>query len=37
MKETLKQNKAVEIEKYKGIRTFEPYNNTRNINKGIFI
>ena len=37
MKETLKQNKAVEIEKYKGIRTFEPYNNTKNINKGIFI
>jgi anaerobic ribonucleoside-triphosphate reductase activating protein len=37
MKETLKQQKAVEIQKYKGIRTFEPYNNTRNINKGIFI
>lgn len=37
MKESLKQNKAVEIEKYKGIRTFEKYNNTNNINNGIFI
>ncbi len=37
MKESLKQNKAVEIEKYKGIRTFEKYNNVDNINKGIFI
>lgn len=37
MKESLKQEKPIEIEKYKGIRTFEPYNNTKNINKGIFI
>lgn len=37
MKESLKQKNAVEIEKYKGIRTFEKYNNTNNINKGIFI
>ena len=37
MKETLKQQKAVEIEKYKGIRTFEPYNNTKNEKRGMFI
>ena len=37
MKESLKQQKAVEIEKYKGERTFEKYNNTRNENRGIFI
>ena len=37
MKETLKQQKAVEIEKYKGIRTFELYSNARNENRGIFI
>ena len=37
MKESLKQQKAVEIEKYKGERTFERYNNTRNESRGIFI
>ena len=37
MKKSLEQGKAIEIEKYKGIRTFEMYNNEKNINKGIFI
>lgn len=37
VKESLKQNKAVEIDKYKGMRTFEKYNNMGNINNGIFI
>ena len=37
MKESLKQQKAVEIEKYKGERTFERYNNTKNETRGIFI
>lgn len=37
MQESLAQKKAVEIEKYKGIRTFEKYNNTKNENRGIFI
>lgn len=37
MPKSLKQKKAVEIEKYKGIRTFELYNNSRNIDNGIFI
>ena len=34
---SLKQGKPIEIEKYKGVRTFEKYNNNKNINKGIFI
>ena len=37
MPKSLEQGKAIEIEKYKGIRTFEMYNNEKNINKGIFI
>lgn len=37
MPKSLEQKKAVEIEKYKGIRTFERYNNSQNIEKGIFI
>lgn len=37
VKESLKQEKPIEIERYKEIRTFEPYNSTKNINNGIFI
>ena len=37
VKESLKQNKAVEIKKYRGICTFDKYNNNENINNGIFI
>ena len=37
MPKSLAQKSAVEIEKYKGIRSFEKYNNSQNIEKGIFI
>ena len=34
---SLKENKPVQIEKYKGIREFKKYNNIDNINNGVFI
>lgn len=34
---SLEQGKAIEIEKYKGIRTFEMYNKEKRENKGLFI
>lgn len=37
MKKSLEQGKPVEIEKYKGVRTFEMYNNEKRTSKGIFI
>lgn len=37
MKKSLKEQKPVEIEKYKGFRTFRIYNNIHNTNNGIFI
>lgn len=37
MPKSLVQKSAVEIEKYKGIRSFKKYNNSQNIEKGIFI
>ena len=37
LKKSLKEQKAVEIEKYKGIRTFHPYDSAKRENRGIFI
>ena len=37
LKQSLKEQKPVEIEKYKGIRTFQPYDSMRKENRGIFI
>ena len=37
LKKSLKEQKAVEIEKYKGIRTFQPYDSAKRENRGIFI
>ena len=37
MPKSLAEGKAIEIEKYKGERTFEMYNNQKRITKGIFI
>lgn len=37
MPKSLAKRKAVEIEKYKGVRTFEMYNNEKRTSKGIFI
>lgn len=35
--QSLKEGKPVEIEKYKGTRTFKKYDNLNNINNGVFI
>lgn len=35
--ESLKQNKAIEIQKYKPTKSFEQYNSSYHTNKGIFI
>ena len=37
VQESLKQNKPIEIEKYKGIRTFKIYSSEKNTRRGIFI
>ena len=37
LKQSLKEQKPVEIEKYKGIRTFQNYNTTKKETRGIFI
>ena len=35
--ESLKQNRAVEIQKYKSQKSFEKYNSSYHTSKGIFI
>lgn len=37
VKESLKQGEAVEIEKYKGMRSFQCYSSLENVRKGLFI
>jgi len=35
--ESLKQNKAIEIQKYKTIKTFKQYDSSYHTSKGIYI